>query len=144
MRAVTTCMVVFAGFGLLGPLLRLATWPPAIGSPFQDFVYELILLVWPTQPLALMEASIGSFAATTVAVAANAILFSVVGAVAGLAAKRQVNVWVLHVVTCVAIVVLSLWITGSNIRSLDVYVLVVACLLFALPFLAVSRFARRG
>src|SRR5687768_15157473 len=143
MRTFVASVLIFIGFGLFGPLLRWATWPPVM-TPFQDFIYELVLLLWPTQPLAMWEASIGSAAAGALAVGANVLLWGVLGAVVGLIAKRPATVWGVYPVFCAVMFLFLVWITGSSLRVADVYALVVAFFLYALPFLALSRFTNNA
>src|SRR5207245_1989173 len=94
MRTVAGSILIFIGSGLAGPLLRWATWPsnPApqgSGFSFDNLIYDLVLFLWPTQPLAVMEVTIGSFAATSLSVGANALLFGIVGALAAAIARDR-------------------------------------------------------
>src|SRR5437879_11723028 len=93
MRTVAGSILIFMACGLAGPLLRWATWPPSpapqgSGFSFDDFIYDLVFFLWPTQPLAVMEVTIGSFAAITLSVGANDLLSGMVGGLAAVIARR--------------------------------------------------------
>jgi hypothetical protein len=149
MRTVVSSIVIFMACGLAGPLLRWATWPPSptpqgSGFSFDDFIYDLVLLLWPTQPLAVVEVTIGSLAAIGVSVGANIMFFGITGALAATLARQPVKLLALYLVACIVVLAVALWSAGFSVAFLNVSALVVAVLLYAVPFLAVFRFARKG
>ena len=149
MRTVAGSILIFMACGLAGPLLRWATWPPSpapqgSGFSFDDFIYDLVLFLWPTQPLAVMEVTIGSFAAITLSVGANALLFGIVGALAAVIARQPGKLLGLYLAACIVMFLLALWSAGFSVAFLNVGALAVGFLMYAVPFLAVFWFARKG
>jgi hypothetical protein len=110
--------MIFLVSALVGPLLRAVTWPPSL-TPAQNFIYDLVLLIWPAQPFAAMESSIGRIMALGYAVAANVVLFGIVGVLAGLFCRQPVWLFAIYA-----------------------FALAVAFLLYAVPFFLVYRFYR--
>ena len=149
MRTVSGSILIFIGSGLAGPLLRWATWPsnPApqgSGFSFDNLIYDLVLFLWPTQPLAVMEVTIGSFAATSLSVGANALLFGIVGALAAAIARQRGKLLGLYLAACIVVFLLALWSAGFSVAFVNVGALAVVFLLYAVPFLAVLGLARKG
>lgn len=142
MKTSSPSILVFLACGLVGPLLRWATWPPKPASTGGDFVYDLVLLLWPTQPLAVMEATIGPVAAIALSIGANVVLFGVVGIVAAAVADRVSRLIAFYVVVCLGLLLFALWIAGFAVAFVNIGALVVAFVLYALPFVAVSRMSR--
>ena len=148
MRTVVRSILIFMACGLAGPLLRWVTWPPTptpqgSGFSFDDFIYDLVLFLWPTQPLAVLEVTIGSFAAIGVSVGANVLFFGIAGALAGTISRQPVKLLALYLVACTVMLAFALWTAGFTVAYLNVSALVVAVLLYAVPFLAVFRFGRK-
>jgi hypothetical protein len=79
------CILAVAICGLLGPSVRL-TVPP--GSAAEPFIYDLTWLLWPTQALAVAEVSVGRAVAFMIALGANVALFTVVGILVALVARK--------------------------------------------------------
>lgn len=137
-------LLVFVIAALVGPLLRWLTWPPGkFGletSPYiGDFVYDLVFLLWPTQSLAVVEASIGWFFATTIAVSANVALFGIVGVISGVLAKRSRRLLVLYAVTCTLLILFEAWGASFGLGYINFLAVLVAVVLYAIPFWAVAR-----
>ena len=140
--AVPTLMFALAGIG--GPLLRWITWPPGrvgdgTGFSVSDFLYNLVLLLWPTQPLGVMEASLGRGMAIAISVGANLILFGIAGLIVGIAAKRLSVLVAVYVLICTMMTALALWIAGMHFGDINVVALLVALGFYALLFFATFR-----
>lgn len=119
---------IFALVGLIGPLVRWATWPPSPTSAgsFGNFLYDLVLLLWLTQPLAVLEASMSPLAAVAVSVAANVLLFAAVGMLAGALARSAIQLSSVYLAVCVIVVLIGVWSVGSSFSWLNISALVVA------------------
>jgi hypothetical protein len=91
-----------------------------------------------------MEVTIGSFAAITLSIGANALFFGMVGALAAVIARQPGKLLGLYVAACIVVFLLALWSAGFSVAFLNVGALVVVFLLYAVPFLAVFGFARKG
>jgi hypothetical protein len=142
MKTSSRSILVFLACGLVGPLLRWATWPPKPASTGGDFVYDLVLLLWPTQPLAVMEATMGPVAAITLSIAANVILFGAVGIVAAAVADRLSRLIAFYVLVCLGVLLFAIWIAGFRVAFVNIGALLAAFVVYALPFVAVSRMSR--
>jgi hypothetical protein len=136
--AITT--LLFALTGLFGPLLRWATWPPA-KLESSTFVSDLVLLIWPTQPLAVIEASAGPALAALAAVGVNVLLFAVLGLLAGVLAERRNGLLLLYLGVGVLVALFALWSAGFSFAYLNALVLVVGLLMYAIPFYLTARMA---
>lgn len=144
----TYSTLVFAITGLIGPLLRLLTWPPGqftdrFGETVASFVYDLVLLIWPTQPLAVMEASIGALAGVTVAIFGNVMLLGLLGLVVASFVTDKGLVFP-FVATMIAIFLFALWMSGFSMAGVTLIAYVCAVCIYAIPFWLVRRFARRA
>jgi hypothetical protein len=145
MKASSAPILIFLACGLAGPILRWATWPPtstSSGSSSADFVYELVLLLWPTQPLAVLEAVIGSFAAITLSVGANMLVFGSVGLLASAISQHKSRLISLYVVICLGLALFAFWVAGYSAEFVHLGALVTALVLYALPFMAAAALAR--
>lgn len=144
MRALAVSTLIFVASALAGPLIRLAAWPPSkveqgLILPVRDFIYDLVLLLWPTQPLAVIEVSIGSLLAIAVSVGANVLLFAAAGVVAGISARHPRRLLALYLVVCIMVLILALWSAGFSFAYVNIIALLVAFFLYAVPFWAVFR-----
>ncbi|MFY9905084.1 MAG: hypothetical protein WBD45_14025 [Terriglobales bacterium] len=136
-------LLVFTGTGLLGPLVRFAAWPPSTFNTLapksvSNFLYDFVLLLWPTQPMAAVEVNIGKAAAAAVAIGANLLLFAILGVAVGTFGKSRTRLISAYVVVCGLIFWFDLWGAGFSFSYLNAFALVLALLLYAIPFWVVS------
>jgi hypothetical protein len=113
-----------------------------LSSSIGDFVYNLVLLLWPAQPLVVIEVNTGRFAAAIVSVGANLLLFSVVGATVGILAGKSVALVGVYVFVCAMAFALARWASGLPFMYLEVSALAVALFLYAVPFFIAFRLSR--
>lgn len=144
LRYVLSTGVVFALWALAGPLLRLATWPPSSPKPGGsesggDFLYDLVLLLWPTQPLAVIEGSVGTVMGVVIAVLANVVLFAVVGVLIGTTAKYRSGLIAMYVCIAALLGFLAFFAAGFSTSHMSFGALIVAVLLYAIPFIVTRR-----
>lgn len=142
-RAHLRGIVVFAVCALIGPSLRLMNWPPSLPSSDStevggDFLYDLILLLWPAQPLATIEANVGTSAGTLIAVIANITLFIIVGLIAGILAKYRLALFTLYACLVGLLIFLSLPESGSSISYTNFSALIVAIIIYTIPFVVIN------
>jgi hypothetical protein len=136
--------LVFSAAGLLGPLIRFAAWPPSrfnASAPKSvgNFLYDFVLLLWPTQPMAVVEVNVGSVAAAALAIIANLIVFAILGAAVGIIGGTRTRVVVAYVAVCGLLFLFDLWGAGFSFAYLNVLALVVALVLYAVPFWVITR-----
>ena len=146
-RTLVFSVLIFVASALAGPLIRFAMWPPSKleqGFSIGDFVYDLVLLLWPTQPLAVIEVSVGAFLAVAVSVGANILLFAAAGIVAGISASWPARLLSVYLAICVMLLILALWSAGFSFAHLNMIALSVAFVLYAFPFWAVFRLAEKS
>src|ERR1700694_4030729 len=96
-------LLVFAGAGLLGPLVWNVVRHP---SRIESFISDLVFLLWPTQPIGVIEANVGGPTATAVTIGANLVLFAILGVAVGALAGTRGRVITAYAVVCV---LLFLW-----------------------------------
>lgn len=141
---VARSILVFVATGLVGPLIGWVMWPPGpTESSLANFLYDLILLLWPAQPLAVMEASPGTPAAAAIAVGANVLVFGIAGMIAGCVARRPAYLVALYFIACLLVLLVELWIGGFSLANVSPAPLLVALLVYAVPFFSVMRMANR-
>jgi hypothetical protein len=131
---------VFAVSGLVGPLVRWATWPLA-HHPYERgavFIYRLVFLLWPAQPLAPAANTSLSLAALGVVVL-NVALFVLLGVMTAPFAKRPVWLLVPYAVVCVLLVFWELVGAGFDEAFVNYSALAAAIVLYSLPFWIVAR-----
>ena len=132
--------LVFSAAGLLGPLVRFAAWPPSRApKSVGNFLYDFVLLLWPTQPMAVVEVNVGSVAAAALAITANLIVFAILGAAVGMIGGTRTRAMVAYLAVCGLIFLFDLWGAGFSLAYLNVLALVAALLLYAVPFWVVMR-----
>lgn len=125
--------LIFAVTGLVGPMVWLAAWPPSrladvLPHSIWFFYTDVVELLW---PVSMMGPWIG--------VPLNLMLFVLLGlAVAWLAQTRSRLVIAYAAVTVLA-VLFALWQAGFAVTRVDGFALIVALLLYAVPFWIVMR-----
>src|SRR5258708_3160405 len=129
-------LLVFAGTGLFGPLVWNVVRHP---SRMENFISDLVFLLWPTQPIGVIETNFGGPTATAVTIGANLVLFSVLGLVVGALARTRGRLVTAYVLVCVLLFLWALWGAGFSFAHLGVFALAVALLLYAVPFWVVMR-----
>ena len=146
MRRIVRSTVVFLAAGLAGPLIRwimpLAPTGSGVRSSIGDFVYSLVLFLWPAQLLGVIEVNTGRLVAAIISVGVNLLLFGAVGALAGICGKKPAGLVSLYLVVCAMVVALAIWASGLPFTYLEVSALAASLLLYAVPFLVVFQLSR--
>ena len=141
MRHINLPVLIFSAASQVGPLLCLATQPSTWleKSPaFYDFLYQLILLLWPTWPIAVIEVNTGRVIAGLIAASANALLFALLGAIVGLLSHRRFATLAIFVSVCFVVAWYS-GLTSGGLSGINGYSLALALFIYAALFLAVNR-----
>jgi len=131
MSRILKSLLVFTGAGLLGPLIWNVVQHP---SRVENFVSDLVFLLWPTQPLGVIETNVGAPKAVAVTIGANLILFAVIGLIVGLLARTRVRLVFAYVVVCLLLFMWAFWGAGFSFAHLGVLALALALLVYAIPF----------
>jgi hypothetical protein len=135
MQKIRVSVLVFSVAGLVGPLTRLMTWSAfSPGNAAYDFFYDLVFLVWPTLPLSVVEVNVGRLWGALLSIASNSLLYSVLGLIVGIGAKRLTHIVVTYILTCFLVVSWATWGAGFDLAFLNICALSVALLLYAIPF----------
>jgi hypothetical protein len=126
-------ILIFAAAGLVGPLIWLAAWPPArladvLPRPVWFFYTDLVEILWPAS---MMGPWIG--------VPLNLLLFTVLGLAVAWVAQTRSRLAISYAVVTILIFFMALCQAGFAVLRLDVLALVVALLLYAIPFWIVMR-----
>jgi hypothetical protein len=129
-------LLVFAGAGLLGPIVWNVVRHP---SRMENFVSDLVFLLWPTQPMGVIETNVGAPAALAVTIGSNLVLFAVIGVIVGLAARSRGQLAAAYAVVCVLLFAWAFYGAGFSFAHLGVLALAVALLVYAIPFWVVMR-----
>jgi hypothetical protein len=90
-----------------------------------------------------MEASIGSAAAISLAVAVNLLVFAIGGVVAGVIARWRALLVAFYLIICAFVSVIALWLADFSSAHVTVGPLLVALVIYAAPFLAVWQVASK-
>jgi hypothetical protein len=146
MGAVARSTTIFLTAGLVGPLIRWVVPVTPTGSDIRpsigDFVYNLVLLLWPAQPLAVIEVNTGKLVAAIMSVGANLLLFGLVGVVAGFCARKPGGLGLIYLTVCAMVVALALWAFGRPFTSAEASALASSLVLYAFLFIVVFRLHR--
>jgi hypothetical protein len=125
-------LIAFMLAALVGPVLSFFSITAKLDSNQQigalavSTIYDLILLIWPGQVLAIMEASLGQFLATSIAVTANLLLFISLGLVRyrfRKSPKLSVLLWLL---ISALVGIIAAWSSGFDINYFNILSLALA------------------
>jgi hypothetical protein len=98
-----------------------------------------VFLLWPTQPLGVIEHNSGAAVAILVTVGANVILFGLVGVAVNCASGRAFVLFGIYLLLAILIYLLASWAAGSDLSQVDVLALAVALTFYALLFWLSTR-----
>ena len=143
-RSLVAITFIFAVAGLIGPLVRFAAWPPSQFATkwpqyVSAFVYDLLFLIWPTQMLAVAEDSIGSYTAAAIAITSNVALFVCTGWLFYWCCRSMLLLSVMLSALLAALMLWGMWGAGFDFARLNWGALIVAGLVWLLPFLLSIR-----
>lgn len=124
-------LLVFTGVGLLGPLVWNVVRHP---SRIESFIGDLVFLLWPTQPIGVIETNVGVPRALAITIGANLVLFAIIGVIVGLVAKTRGRLVLAYVAISLLLFVWAFWGAGFSFAHLGVLALAVALLVYAIPF----------
>jgi hypothetical protein len=124
-------MLIYSAAAFMGPLLRLATWPPLSNSR-ENLIYDVVLLLWPTQMFAVAENYMGRTGAILVALIMNFVLFVCVGVMMMVAARKKSYFMATCGAVMIAVIMLGLWGAGFDYSNLNVYALLLAIAFYSL------------
>lgn len=138
-RRLVATTLLFTTTGLVGPGIVWVIWPVSKfaegASPWLvTFVHDLLILIWPTRMLAVIEVNTGRFLAGAVAVGANMLLFAVLGLLAGGMVQKHRGLSILYLAVVFFLTILALWNAGFSVNYLNFSALAIGLLLYAMPF----------
>jgi hypothetical protein len=136
MPRISQSILIFVAASQIGPLLCLITQLPGWlkKSPATyDFLYQLIQMLWPAWPIAVIEVNTGPAIAGITAAAANALPFACVGGVMGLLGNRRATIFALFLSVGFVIAWHSSWASGG-LSEINTYALTLALIIYAAPF----------
>lgn len=131
MNRIAKSTMVFAGMGLVGPLLWNAVPHP---SRAEGFVSDLVFLLWPSGMIGAVESKTGEAIAAVLTIGANLVLFSLLGLVVGAIGKDRRRLMFAYGTVAAMIVAWAFWGAGLSLAHLGVLALLVALAAYALPF----------
>jgi hypothetical protein len=118
----------------MGPLVRLAFWSASPYSFGATFVDDLVWLLWPTNGFAVIEVSIGTPLAVSIAIGSNLILFGIVGLIVA-CIGRWTPLLVLSWTASLGALGKWAWIgSGEDVKHLHWLPLLVGGVLCSVPF----------
>lgn len=120
--------LVFAVTGLVGPMVWLAAWPPSrladvVTHSIWFFYTDVIELLW---PMSMMGPWIG--------VPLNLMLFVLLGLAVAWLAQTRSRLVIAYAAVAVLAVLFALWQAGFAVTRVDGFALMVALLLYGIPF----------
>jgi hypothetical protein len=84
----------------------------------------------------------GPLPAIALSIGANVVLFGVIGLVATALSDRMSRLVALYVLVCLAVFFFALWTAGYAVAFVNTVALMVAFVVYALPFVMLSRISR--
>jgi hypothetical protein len=147
-RGLANAVVVFMMAALVGPLIVLATWPlaPLLLTKWPSiilFLSKLVSLLWPTQPLAVIEHSSGSAVALLIAGGANVVLFGILGLAVGAASRWTFALLGIYLLVAALLCLLSLWGAGFDFSYLNILAVAIGLAFYAFLFWLSTRIASK-
>lgn len=141
MRRTLASTVLFLCIGIVGPVLKLATWPPsAFEARFSErtvgFVNDLVILLWPPVLIGDGEGGVKLLLALA---GINLLFFVVLGAIVGVIGTTRGRLLTVYLVLCALIAWLEFWGAGFSRVYLNLGALLVAIILYAVPFAIIIR-----
>lgn len=135
MQRITFAVVVFVITGLCGPIVGIAVH----GAPRNDFVDDVVFLLWPTGPIGVIEASVGPTLAAVCSVGSNVLLLAVFGLIAGMVARQRLWLVCAYCLLSGLILVVALWGSGFSAAHFSWFALIIALAFYAIPFWVVAQ-----
>lgn len=148
MRKVISPIAMFSIMGLIGPLISFIILPifkptKVISTVMYYFIYDLVILLWPSWFLAIQEISIGRPMALILAISTNIFLFSIIGLIVAIILRvidrKNVAIYGSCIFVWVLVILWSLWGAGFNVSHINGYVLVIALSFYAIPFCIIKK-----
>ena len=133
----------FTGCGLIGPLLegvRRLIWSESV---VREWLPEIIIFLWPTQPIAVIETSVGSILAAAMATFANLILFAIVGVLIVLNARRKSTFLITTCLLLFAILFYEFWMSGSKFTDIRVWPLLFSLVVYGVILITTKQILDR-
>lgn len=125
---------------LLGSLTKLDSLDESLGSnALSEFVYGIVLLVWPFQPLGVLEAVVGWIGAAVITVGANILLFTLIGWLGFRFRQQPVLLAILWGAVVIPLTVVAWWASGNDAHFVNIPSLAVAALFYGALVWVVSR-----
>jgi hypothetical protein len=121
--------LVFSLFSLLGPLMQRVSLPVFLSVHRED----LVLLFWPTIVLSAGGRANNPYD-LWMSVIVNAFVFAILGLVIGALGKHVGAVMAIYICLCALIALVEAWASGFSLAYFSWSVLLVAYLLYWLPF----------
>lgn len=112
--------LVFTCGAFIGPSLVPIMLSFPTFSSANNFIADVVLFLWPMWPIAVMEASIGTFWAVFIAVSANVLVFAVLGIVVVLSTHRKTAFLVVSVTLFFLMMWFGYWLAGSDAAHIKI------------------------
>lgn len=125
---------------LIASLTKLDAIDQSLGSSaLSEFVYGLVLFVWPFQPLGVLEGVVGWIGAAVLTVSANVLLFMVIGSLGFRFRRQPAMLMILWGAIVAPLVFVAWWASGYDARFVNIPSLTVAALFYGALIWIVSR-----
>jgi len=105
----------FVGPSLVPIMLSFPTFSSA-----NNLIADVVLFLWPMQPIAVMEASIGTFWAVFIAVSANVLVFAILGIIVVLSTHRKTAFLAGSGTLFFLIIWFGYWLAGSDVTHIKI------------------------
>lgn len=138
--ASSVAALVGPALALIASLTKLDALDQNFGSSaLSEFVYGLVLFVWPFQPLGVLEGVAGWIGAAVITVGANVLLFMVIGWLGFRFRRQPAILTILWGAIVASLVLVAWWASGYDARFVNLPSLTVAALFYGALIWIVSR-----
>lgn len=138
--ASSVAALVGPALALIASLTKLDALHQNFGSSaLSEFVYGLVLFVWPFQPLGVLEGVAGWIGAAVITVGANVLLFMVIGWLGFRFRRQPAILTILWGAIVASLVLVAWWASGYDARFVNLPSLTVAALFYGALIWIVSR-----
>ena len=132
--------LVGTALALLASLAEFDSLDQSLGSnALSEFVYGLALLVWPFQPLGVLEGAVGWIGAAMITVGANILLFTLIGWLGFRFRQQPVFLAILWGAVVIPLAVVAWWASGYDAHFVNIPSLAVSALFYGALIWVVSR-----
>ena len=132
-----TAVGIFLAGSLAGLCLRWLLWPPSAHGAAEDFVYVLVLLLFPGEYVAVAAGELGRTVTWALMLTLKSLLFVLLGLLAAVTVRRRATLAVYGLLMAAVLSGYAWWLTGGQAEFFSAPALGISLLFYPGLLLAV-------